>query len=80
MVKLHKDGKNFDVELPAFTYRGKVLDAYDENYHDDSEFDWQVGVFLTLPLTHVEFCREPPNESVMERIRNSGFETVVLPY
>ena len=51
MVKLHEDGKNFDVELPAFTYRGKVLDAYDENYHDDREFDWQVGVFLTLPLT-----------------------------
>jgi len=79
MVKLHEDGKNFDVELPAFTYRGKVLDAYDENYHDDSEFDWQVGVFLTLPLTHVEFCRKE-NVKVARKIQDAGFETIILPY
>jgi len=79
MVKLHEDGKNFDVELPAFTYRGKVLDAYDENYHDDSKFDWAVGVFLILPLTHVEFCRKE-NVKVANKIRDAGFDVEVLPY
>ncbi len=77
MVKVWEDGKGFDVDLPAFTYRGKILDAYD--YYDDSEFDWEVGAFLTLPLTHIEFCRRE-NTKVADKVRDAGYETIILPY
>jgi len=73
MVKSNEDEETFDVELPAFTYWGRIPREVAK------ELTWDVGIFLTSPLTHVEFCREE-NTQVAEKIRDAGFETITLPY
>ena len=73
MVRIREDEETFDVELPAFTYRGRIP----RKVADDQT--WEVGVFLTLPLTHIEFCRKE-NKQVADKIRDVGFDVEVLPY
>lgn len=40
---------------------------------------WQVGIFLALPLTHIEFCRQADPKAQKNAIE-AGFSTEIMEY
>lgn len=48
------------------------------NYMTTKE-DWGVGIFMALPLTHIEYCRQI-DEGSQAKAEAAGFKTVVMEY
>lgn len=63
----------YRVVMPSFSYQAKYP-TEPETYLPKN---WKIGIFLALPLTHIEFCRKP-NPKVVEKAAKAGFETVTL--
>ncbi len=68
--------EKFTIQMPSFTYGGTVpktprLPAFTP--------DWKVGIFLALPLTHFEFCKEA-DPATQAKIDAAGFQSVILDY
>jgi len=64
----------FRIVMPSFSYVG----IYPGGPHTPpSSNEWQIGIFLALPLTHIEFKNKAHKEA-KERAEKAGFETAVL--
>lgn len=63
----------YQVNNPSFSYDA-IYPTQPECYGPTK---WQVGIFLALPLMHVEFCRKV-NKQAKERAEKAGFETATL--
>lgn len=69
------DPEFYLVNMPSFSYDAK----YPIKPASYTPTEWQIGIFLALPLTHFEFCRKP-HQVAQEKARQAGFETVTLEY
>jgi hypothetical protein len=65
----------FKIELPSLSYRGVYL-KIPTKYNN---LAWEPGLFLALPLTHIEFCQKA-NTEVVKNAEKSGFEAITLSY
>lgn len=65
----------FRVEMPSFCYEGQYL-GYPHD-HSEVTINWRIGVFLALPLTHIEYKKRPHKEADA-RAKKAGFDTVVM--
>ncbi len=73
---LEDDPEYYAVIMPSFIYEVKypLLPPYRTT---TKWLDWQVGVFLALPLGHIEFVKKPHRQA-QERAEKAGFTTVVM--
>lgn len=61
------------IKMPSFDYLG----VYPGGPHEAPPLsEWQIGVFLALPITHVEYKNKAGDS--LERVRQAGFETAIL--
>lgn len=63
------EGDAFTIEMPSFSYRGLMPSA--------AAGEFGIGIFLVLPMTHIEFVRKP-HEGAKERAEKAGFVTTVM--
>lgn len=63
------------VNMPSFTYEAK----YPTRPYSKYDTTWNVGIFMALPITHIEYCQKADVKS-RENATTAGFETVVLEY
>jgi hypothetical protein len=71
--------KEFAVHGPSFSYTGKVpfSPGYAKETGRPTDKDWDIGVFMALPLTHVEF-REREDLGIANNARSAGYEVLTL--
>lgn len=69
------DPEFYRVNMPSFNYTAKY--PLDPPTYKPAE--WQVGIFLALPLTHFEFCRKP-HQAAQGKAEQAGFQTMTLEY
>lgn len=65
--------QSYWVNMPSFRYYAD----YPTNPEVYIPTTWQIGVFLALPLTHIEY-KKRPHKQADERAKKAGFETVVM--
>jgi len=66
----------FLVEAPSFEYGG-IIPVFPTGTPDKDQ--WAIGLFLALPLTHIEFCQQE-HEQTANRARSAGFDVITLDY
>lgn len=64
----------YQVNMPSFSYQAKY--PVSPNYRA-IKGDWGVGIFMALPLTHIEYCRQA-DEGSQPKAEAAGFKTVVM--
>lgn len=67
----------YTVNMPSFDYEAKYPTV--PKTYIPTKGKWQVGIFMALPLTHIEYCRKADEKS-KENAESAGFDTVVLDY
>lgn len=63
----------YQVNMPSFSYEAKYP-IKPESYIPTK---WKVGIFMALPLTHIEYARRPDEKSTANA-KAAGFETVIM--
>lgn len=73
-ISRDESGNNitYTVNMPSFSYNAKYPKTY-----IPTKGRWGVGIFLALPLTHIEYCRKADEKS-KANAEAAGFETVVM--
>lgn len=64
----------FTIDMPSFSYSG-----FYPHYDNTDHTEFQAGIFLALPLTHIEFKNKSHKEAET-RAKEAGFRTEVLPW
>lgn len=71
--------EEFEVQTPSFTWKGLRPIVPATHNKQPTLDDWSTGLFLALPITHVEFCQEE-NVDVADKARSAGYEVLTLDY
>jgi hypothetical protein len=64
----------FTIERPSLNYGG-----FYPHMDDTEHAEFEAGLFLALPLTHIEF-KNKPHEAAQTKAQAAGFRTEVLPW
>ncbi len=76
---LHKEAaalvedKVFTIQMPSFTYDVRRMLNW------DTPVRWDVGVFMWLPLTHIE-AKNRLDDDVKKKVVTAGYDVEILPY
>lgn len=65
----------YQVNMPSFSYEARCP-AHPEELFTDK---WGVGIFMALPLTHIEYCKRSDDKS-KANAEAAGFQTMVMEY
>lgn len=68
-----EDPQSYCVNMPSFRYRA----AYPMKPEAYMKTGWQTGIFMALPLTHFEFCRQA-DKKAKSNAKKAGFHTEIL--
>lgn len=72
----YDEGSNFTIEMPSFSYSGKIPVVRSDNNGDRIDLEWHIGTFMAAPISHLEMPFKI-NEKPAEKANKAGYEVVV---